>query len=99
MVYCQKRFQTKNQRFWDLKHADKVYHPHYEPVKSKPKCLEHRMKDGDYIYEGTHKDAPFTPEVYLQSNKSKQGYGFTYLASQIKSGRTIDDFNDVINHL
>jgi len=98
-----KDFNTRNQRYWDIKYNGRIYHPHFEPVKSKPKCLEYCMKDGDYIYEGTHKDAPFTPEVYLQANKSKQGYGFTYLASQIKSGKTIDDLDEevpghVLNH-
>ena len=100
--YC-KNFETENQRYWDLKYNGKTYHPHFEPTKNKAKCLQYCMKDGEYIYEGTHKDAPFTPDVYLQANKSKQGYGFTYIATQIKAGKTMDDLDEempghVLNH-
>lgn len=102
-VYCNSRFATRNQRFWDITYEDKVYHPHMEPVKNKKKCMEYVIKDGVYIIDGTFKDAPFTIDCFLESSKTKGGYGFTYMANALKQGTTIDQLSDdigghVMNH-
>lgn len=96
-------FTTSDPRYWDIHHEGKTYHPHFEPVKNKAKCLTYCMKDGQYIFDGNYKDAPFNPEVYLGANKGKQGYGFTYIATQVKQGKTLDQIDDevpghVLNH-
>jgi len=94
--YNCKSFETENARYWDIKFEGKTYHPHFEPVKKKAECLQYCMKDGNYIFDGTYKEAPFTPDVYLQANKGKQGYGFTYMATEIKKGKTLDELDDVV---
>lgn len=96
-------FETTNQRYWDLLWEGKTYHPHFEPAKNKVKCLQYVIKDGNYIVDGTYKDAPFSIDVYLESTKTKAGYGFTFAAKQIKEGKTIYEIDDevpgfVLNH-
>lgn len=90
------KFETANERYWDLKWEDKVFHPHFEPVKKKSDCLRYVIKDGDYIQDGNYKDAPFSVETYLQANKGKQGYGFTFIANEIKKGTTLDQLDDLV---
>jgi len=89
-------FETINQRYWDIVYQGKTYHPHFEPVKNKSQCLKYVMKDGDFIYDGSYKNAPFSPDTYLEANGKKQGYGFTYMATEIKKGKTMEQLDDVI---
>jgi len=97
MIECCKNFETENCKWWDLKYQDKVFHPHFEPVKNKVKCLQYTIKDDDYIVDGTYKELPFSIETYLEANGSKkQGYGFTYIANEIKKGKTLYELDDVI---
>lgn len=103
MAYCKTRFTTRDPRFWDLKYQDKVFHPHFEAAKKKAQCLEYVIKDGDYIEDGIYNDAPFSVAIYLQANKGKQGYGFTYLAKALTDGKSIFQLMDevpgmVMNH-
>nr|AOV86331.1 putative rep protein [uncultured virus] len=101
--YNCKTFETTNARYWDLEYEGATYHPHFEPVKNKVKCLQYVIKDGQYICDGTHKEAPFSIDVYLQSTKTKGGYGFTYAANEIQKGKDIYTLMDeipgfVMNH-
>lgn len=103
IVYACSRFTTRDQRFWDVKYQDKVFHPHVEKVKNKVQCMQYVIKDGQYIQDGQEKDAPFSVDIYLQSTKTKTGYGFTYLATKVKEGKTLDDIDEevpgmVMNH-
>lgn len=96
IVYAKSRFQTRDQRFWDLKYEDKVFHPHVEGVKSKKKCINYVCKDGDYIQDGQEGELPFDVKIYLEASTKKSGYGFTYLANEIKAGKTLYELDDVI---
>lgn len=92
-----KKFETCNERYWDLVYEGKTYHPHFEPAKRKAKCLQYVIKDGDYIVDGTYKELPFNIDTYLEANGSKkQGYGFTYIATELKKGTTMDELDDII---
>jgi len=91
-----KSFDTVNVRYWDIEWNGKNYHPHFEPVKIKAKWLEYCMKDGEYIYEGDYNGAPFDPNTYFQANKSKQSYGFVWMANEIKAGKTLDELDDLV---
>ena len=42
------------------------------------------------------RSAPFSVETYLQANKGKQGYGFTFIANEIKKGTTLDQLDDLV---
>jgi hypothetical protein len=99
-IFAKKRFQTKNPRFWDLEWDDKVFHPCYKPTdnkkNSKHDVMSYVIKDGNYIQDGHLKEGPFDVKSYLESVKTKQGYGFTYLANEIKAGKTIYELDDVI---
>jgi len=96
MTECSKNFETRNSRWWDLEWEGKTFHPHFEPVKKKAECLKYVIKDGDYIQDGVHKDVPFSVDLYLQSTGKKQGYGFAYIASEIKAGKTMYELDEVI---
>nr|WAE43118.1 MAG: replication associated protein [Cressdnaviricota sp.] len=76
------------------------YHPNYKPMDAKANTkadvLRYVIKDGTYIVDGMLKDAPFSVEAYLESVKTKGGYGFTYLATEIKAGKTLDELDEVI---
>ena len=96
MVELKGVINIKNPRWWDLKYEDRVFHPHFEPAKKKAQCLNYVIKDGDYIVDGTYKDVPFSIETYLEANGKKQGYGFTYIATQLKQGKTLDEIDEVI---
>jgi len=96
IVFAKSRFQTRDQRFWDLKYEDKVYHPHVEGVKSKKKCINYVCKDGDYIQDGEEGGIPFDVKIYLEASTKKSGYGFTYIANEIKKGKTLYELDDVI---
>lgn len=90
------KFNTRNARYWDLKYQDRVYHPHFERVKNKRKCLEYVIKDGTYLADGTYKDAPFSIDTYLEASSTKQGYSMTYIAQEIQKGKSFDQLNDVV---
>jgi len=96
IVYAQSRFRTRDQRFWDLEWEGKTFHPHVEGVKSKKKCINYVCKDGDYIQDGQEGELPFDVKIYLEASTKKSGYGFTYLANEIKAGKTIYELDDVI---
>lgn len=98
-----KNFDTSDPRYWDIVYEGVTYHPHFEPVKNKAKCLQYVIKDGNYMVHGTYKDAPFNIDVYLDANGKKQGYGFTFLATEIKKGKTLKEIDElcpghVLNH-
>lgn len=98
-----KKQNIRDPKYWDLTWQGKTYHPHFEPVKNKAKCLQYVIKDGIYIVDGTYKDSPFSIDVYLESTKTKAGYGFTYAAKAIKEGKTIQEIDEevpgfVMNH-
>lgn len=95
MIECCKNFETTNSRYWDLKYQEKVYHPHFEPAKKKVHCLKYVIKDGVYIVDGTYKELPFSIDNYLEANQTKSSYGWTFMANEIKSGKTLDDLDDV----
>lgn len=96
MLELNKKINIKDCKWWDIKWEDKVYHPHFEAAKSKAKCLEYCMKDGNYEYEGTYKDAPFDPNLYMEANGKKQSYNFTFLAKEIKKGTTLDQLDEIV---
>lgn len=93
--YTCKKFETRNPRFWDITYEGKTYHPHFEKVKKKVDCLQYVIKDGNYITDGNYKEVPFSVDVYIKSTKTKGGYGFTYMANEIKSGKTLDDLDEI----
>lgn len=99
-VFSKKRFQTTNARYWDLEYQGRTYHPNYKPMDNKRNTkhdvLKYVIKDGVYITDGMMKDAPFDINSYLESVKTKGGYGFTYVANQIKQGKTLDELDDTV---
>nr|WAE42224.1 MAG: replication associated protein [Cressdnaviricota sp.] len=96
MMEVTKVINIKDCKWWDITWEGKVYHPHVEAAKTKVKCLQYVIKDGEYIVDGTYKECPFTIDNYLEANKTKTAYGMTYIASELKKGKTIHDLNEVV---
>lgn len=101
--YCEKPYIT-DPAYWHIKWDGKVYKTHYEAVKNKTKCLKYVIKDGNYIVDGEYKGSPFSVEAYLKSTETKKGYCFEFIATELKTGKTIKEINEmapgfVCNHL
>lgn len=98
-AFCKTRFQTRDSRFWDITYEGQTYHPHYKPTdakaNSKYDVLKYVIKDGQFIQDGMLKDVPFTVELYLESVKTKSGYTFLYMATEIKAGKTMDQLDEI----
>lgn len=93
--YQCRAFETINPRYWDITYNDKVYHPHFEKVKHRVSHIKYVIKDGIYIVEGSLKGLPVDIDSIIQASQSKQSYGYHWVATQMKEGKTIDELDDI----
>lgn len=80
------RYHIRNNRYFDLKYEDVVYHPNITPVKSKPATIRYVCKSDIEVLSDN-----FDVSSYLESLKTKKGYGFEQAAKALKEGKTLKE--------
>lgn len=91
-----KKPDITNSRHWDIEWNGKVYHPHVEKVVKRPKHIKYCLDQAtDRIVSGMLNGCPVDLDAILQSDEKKQSYGYHWVATQLKEGKSLDDIDDV----
>jgi hypothetical protein len=106
-----KKPNIANSRHWDIevpykedhvhipscvKNVKCVYHPHIEKVKHRTKHIQYCLdQETGRVLSGTLNDLPVDLDSLIQAHNTKQSYGWHYVATLIKEGKSINDIDSI----